>query len=84
MRLSPRTLGALGAAVLAAPLLAMLGGGARPAAAAAPKLTLAVIGDYGCQPGSNCPASAANQLAVANLVHSWNADSIITAGDKPS
>jgi hypothetical protein len=81
LRLSSRALGALVAAVLAAPLLAMLAGGARPVAAAAPKLTLAVIGDYGCQPGSNCPASAANQLAVANLVHSWNTDSIITVGD---
>ncbi len=44
-------------------------------------LTLAVIGDYGCQPGSTCTGSPANELAVARLVHGWNPQAIITVGD---
>jgi hypothetical protein len=52
-----------------------------PVAALAPKMTVAVIGDYGCQPGSNCRASGANQLAVAKLVHSWSPNAIVTVGD---
>jgi calcineurin-like phosphoesterase family protein len=52
-----------------------------PVMAAAPKLTVAVIGDYGCQSGSNCRASGSNEIAVANLVHSWKPDSIVTVGD---
>jgi hypothetical protein len=47
----------------------------------APALTLAVIGDYGCQPGSNCPGNPANERAVADLVHSWRPQAIITVGD---
>jgi hypothetical protein len=44
-------------------------------------LTVAVIGDYGCQPGSTCTGSSANELAVARLVHGWNPQAIITVGD---
>lgn len=67
--------------LVAAPLLGVSSFGTTAAAAASPKLTVAVIGDYGCQPGSNCPASPANQIAVAKLVHSWSPDAIVTVGD---
>ena len=49
--------------------------------APASTLTLAVIGDYGCQPGSTCRSSPLNELAVARLVHGWNPQAIITVGD---
>jgi hypothetical protein len=49
--------------------------------APASTLTLGVIGDYGCQPGSTCAGSPAYELAVARLVHGWNPQAIITVGD---
>ncbi|WOP18149.1 metallophosphoesterase [Raineyella sp. LH-20] len=47
-------------------------------AATADSVTLAVIGDYGsCGVDRSCD----NEQAVADLVHSWNADAILTVGD---
>jgi hypothetical protein len=62
-------------------LLCVSGGAAANSQAPASTLTLAVIGDYGCQPGSNCLGVAANELDVARLVHSWNPQAIVTVGD---
>jgi hypothetical protein len=62
-------------------MLCLSGGAAANSQAPASTLTLAVIGDYGCQPKSNCAGSPANELAVARLVHSWNPQAIITVGD---
>lgn len=46
------------------------------------QLRIAVIGDYGCQPGTDCPsASTQQETAVAGMVHSWNPDAILTVGD---
>jgi hypothetical protein len=74
-----------GSRVLAGAFLAVMlcvsAGAAANSQAPASTLTLAVIGDYGCQPGSNCNGSSANELAVARLVHSWNPQAIITVGD---
>lgn len=42
----------------------------------AEKLVLAVIGDYGF-----CYYSCGNEQAVADLVHSWHPDAILTTGD---
>lgn len=71
---------ALARAVFAVTLCAS---GPTPAFAEAPAstLTLAVIGDYGCQPGSTCTSSPANELSVSRLVHGWNPQAIITVGD---
>jgi Calcineurin-like phosphoesterase len=47
-------------------------------------LVIAVIGDYGCLPGSDCTTvsySAPHEQAVADLVHSWSPDAIVTVGD---
>ncbi len=46
------------------------------ARAAAPRLVIAVIGDYG-----DCAYSCTHEQAVANLVHSWRPDAIMTVGD---
>src|ERR1700737_597346 len=74
-----------GSRVLAGAFLAVLlcvsAGMAASSQAPASTLTLAVIGDYGCQPGSNCNGSSDTELAVARLVHSWNPQAIITVGD---
>ena len=70
---------------LAGASLAVVLGATGPSAALgeapASALTLAVIGDYGCQPGSTCGGNPANELAVANLVHGWRPQAIITVGD---
>ncbi|TJY41757.1 hypothetical protein E5161_11145 [Cohnella pontilimi] len=42
----------------------------------ADKLVLAVIGDYG-----DCYRNCEHEQAVADLVHSWNPDAILTVGD---
>src|ERR671932_399006 len=45
-------------------------------------MVIAVIGDYGCQSGSSCSNVAGQQeTPVANLVHGWNPDAIVTVGD---
>lgn len=44
-----------------------------PAAGSSTALTLAVIGDYGL--------AGPDELAVANLVKSWNPDALLTTGD---
>jgi Calcineurin-like phosphoesterase len=48
------------------------------------RLLIAVIGDYGCLAGSDCSSisySAPHEQAVADLVHSWSPDAIVTVGD---
>jgi cell division septation protein DedD len=53
-----------------------------PTGAVAAQLRIAVIGDYGCQPGTDCgSASSQQEVPVANMVHSWNPDAIFTVGD---
>lgn len=47
-----------------------------PARAADSHMVIAVIGDYG-----SCAYSCANEQAVANLVHGWGPDVIMTVGD---
>jgi hypothetical protein len=47
-----------------------------PSAAAATKLTIAVIGDYGY-----CYYTCQNEQAVADMIHGWSPDSIVTVGD---
>lgn len=47
-----------------------------PSKPAADKLVLAVIGDYG-----DCYRNCVHEQAVADMVHSWNPDSILTVGD---
>jgi hypothetical protein len=47
-----------------------------PSKPAADKLVLAVIGDYG-----DCYRACEHEQAVADMVHSWNPDSILTVGD---
>jgi len=45
-------------------------------------ITIAVIGDYGCDTAaSTCAAARSSSAAVANLVHSWNPAAIWTVGD---
>jgi Carboxypeptidase regulatory-like domain/Calcineurin-like phosphoesterase len=52
------------------------------ASVASSPVTIAVIGDYGCDTvGSTCAAASSNTSAVANLVHSWSPDAIWTVGD---
>lgn len=43
---------------------------------AADKLVLAVIGDYG-----DCAHNCQHEQAVADMVHSWNPEAILTVGD---
>ena len=67
----------------------MLASGCVGAATPAPqpgvdRLLIAVVGDYGCQAGSDCSSvsySAPHEQAVADLVHSWSPDAIVTVGD---
>jgi hypothetical protein len=47
-----------------------------PALAADAHMVIAVIGDYG-----SCAYSCTNEQAVANLVHGWGPDVIMTVGD---
>jgi hypothetical protein len=47
-----------------------------PAAGAASRLVIAVIGDYGY-----CAYRCSNEQAVADLVHSWHPDAVATVGD---
>jgi hypothetical protein len=47
-----------------------------PVAGAAPKLTIAVLGDYGY-----CYYACQNEQAVADLIHGWSPDAIVTVGD---
>ena len=50
-------------------------------AAVSPQMIIAVIGDYGCL-SPNCEGYGGQQeVAVANLVHSWSPDAILTVGD---
>lgn len=60
-------------------------GAASPSAQpTAGRLLVAVIGDYGCLAGSDCSSvsySAPHEQAVADLVHSWSPDAIVTVGD---
>ena len=45
-------------------------------------MVIAVIGDYGCQSGSSCSnVSGQQETPVANLVHGWSPNAIITVGD---
>src|SRR5438552_3778173 len=48
----------------------------QPVGAAAPRLVVAVIGDYGI-----CSYRCTNEQMVANLVHGWHPDLIMTVGD---
>jgi hypothetical protein len=48
------------------------------------RLVLAVIGDFGCMPGSDCaeaPTAAPEEEEVAALVHSWAPAAILSDGD---
>ena len=52
------------------------------ASATSSPITVAVIGDYGCDTAaSTCAAASSSSTAVANLVHSWTPDAIWTVGD---
>jgi hypothetical protein len=62
---------------IGAAMTVLLSGAQGPIPAqAAPKLTLAVFGDYG-----NCYYTCQNERAVADLVHSWSPDYLLTVGD---
>lgn len=55
-----------------------------PAARQASRLVIAVVGDYGCMPRSDCKGAATaagHEMAVASLIQSWNPDAIVTVGD---
>jgi hypothetical protein len=82
--LMPRSTGHTIASVFR-PLIALTGIGlaaslvlGRPQAATAaePRLVIAAIGDYG-----SCAFNCTNEQAVANLVHGWRPDLIMTVGD---
>ncbi len=77
----PRHLRLLVASLLPAALLLTLVSSV-PTRAMVAQLRIAVIGDYGCQPGTDCGSIASQQeIPVANMVHSWNPDAIVTVGD---
>lgn len=53
----------------------------RASASTATQLTIAVIGDYGCLATTCAERSTQQEVAVANLVHSWQPSAILTVGD---
>ena len=74
-------LAVLAASLLSATLLLMLSSTV-PTRAMAGQLRIAVIGDYGCQPGTDCSSVASQQeVPVANMIHGWSPDAIVTVGD---